>query len=213
MSRADLPAKLRGFLDALALLADRAERINFLIDVADRFREVPPEIAARPFPPEHEVQHCESGAFVWARRGGEGFELYFAVENPQGISARALAVILSEGLAGSSLEEILAALEAEQSAWAEETLAALRKCSPTSLKVAFRQLRAGDGLDFEAAMIMEYRLSQACVAGHDFPEGIRAAVIDKDRAPKWRPASLAEVGEELVAAHFAPPADGDLAFS
>ncbi len=115
--------------------------------------------------------------------------------------------------AKDSLEEILAALEAEQSAWAEETLAALSKCSPTSLKVAFRQLRAGAGLDFEAAMIMEYRLSQACVAGHDFPEGIRAAVIDKDRAPKWRPASLAEVGEELVAAHFAPPADGDLAFS
>ncbi len=114
--------------------------------------------------------------------------------------------------AKDSLEEILAALEAEQSAWAEETLAALRKCSPTSLKVAFRQLRAGAGLDFEAAMIMEYRLSQACVAGHDFPEGIRAAVIDKDRAPEWRPASLAEVGDDLVAAHFAPPADGDLVF-
>ena len=61
-------------------------------------------------------------------------------------------------------------------------------------------------------MTMEYRLSQACVAGHDFPEGIRAVVIDKDRAPKWRPASLAEVGEELVAAHFTPPPDGDLVF-
>jgi enoyl-CoA hydratase len=111
-----------------------------------------------------------------------------------------------------SVEAILAALEAEDGAWAEQTLATLQKCSPTSLKVAFRQLRVGAGLDFEAAMTMEYRLSQACVAGHDFVEGIRAAVIDKDRAPKWRPASLAEVGEDLVAAHFAPPADGDLVF-
>ncbi len=111
-----------------------------------------------------------------------------------------------------SVEAILAALEAEGGSWAEATLAALRKCSPTSLKVAFRQLREGAGLDFEDAMIMEYRLSQACVAGHDFAEGIRAAVIDKDRTPKWRPASLAEVDEALIEAHFAPPEDGDLVF-
>ncbi len=114
--------------------------------------------------------------------------------------------------AKDSLEDILAALRAEQGPWADETLSALEKCSPTSLKITFRQLREGAKLDFEAAMVMEYRLSQACVAGHDFPEGIRAAVIDKDRTPKWRPASLAEVGEDLVAAHFAPPADGDLVF-
>ncbi|MDH3594656.1 MAG: enoyl-CoA hydratase/isomerase family protein [Rhodospirillales bacterium] len=112
----------------------------------------------------------------------------------------------------ASVEAILAALEAEEGAWAESALAALRKCSPTSLKVTFRQLREGAGLDFEDAMIMEYRLSQACVAGHDFVEGIRAAVIDKDRAPRWCPASLDEVDEALVAAHFAPPEDGDLVF-
>jgi enoyl-CoA hydratase len=111
-----------------------------------------------------------------------------------------------------SVEAIVAALEAEGGAWAEATLAALRKCSPTSLKVAFRQLREGAKLDFESAMTMEYRLSQACVAGHDLPEGIRAAVIDKDRKPKWRPASLAEVDEALVTAHFAPPPQGDLLF-
>jgi enoyl-CoA hydratase len=111
-----------------------------------------------------------------------------------------------------SVEAILAALEAEGGPWAEATLAALRRCSPTSLKVAYRQLRAGAELDFESAMVMEYRLSQACVAGHDLPEGIRAAVIDKDRTPKWSPASLAEVDEALVAAHFAPPEQGDLVF-
>jgi enoyl-CoA hydratase len=113
---------------------------------------------------------------------------------------------------GGSVEAILAALEAEGSAWAEATRAALETCSPTSLKVTLRQLRAGAALDFEAAMTMEYRLSQACVAGHDFREGIRAAIVDKDRAPRWRPASLAEVSEAMVDAHFAPPEDGDLVF-
>ncbi len=104
----DLPAGIRRFVDGLALFADRSERIRFLIDVADRFREVPEAIATRPFPPEHEVQHCESGAFVWATRSGDAIDLHFAVENPQRVSAKALAVILSEGLAGASLEDILA---------------------------------------------------------------------------------------------------------
>ncbi len=113
---------------------------------------------------------------------------------------------------GGSVEAILAALEAEESGWAQETRSTLRKCSPTSLKVTLRQLRAGATLDFEDAMTMEYRLSQACVAGHDFVEGIRAAVIDKDRAPKWRPASLAEVSEAMIDAQFIPPEDGDLTF-
>ncbi len=103
--------KLRGFLDTLELLGDRSDRIQYLIDVADRFREVPKEIAARPFPPEHEVAHCESGAFVWAERGGDGLDFHFAVENPQGISAKALAVLLEESLAGAALEEVLAVPE------------------------------------------------------------------------------------------------------
>ena len=108
---------------------------------------------------------------------------------------------------------ILAALEAEGSAWAEETRRGLlERCSPTSLKLTLRQLRQGLALDFDQAMVMEYRLARACVAGHDLAEGIRAAVIDKDRAPKWRPATLDAVTEEMVAAHFSPRDDGDLTF-
>jgi enoyl-CoA hydratase len=114
--------------------------------------------------------------------------------------------------AGASVEEILAALEAEGGDWAEATRATLLTRSPTSLKVTFRQLRAGATLDFDQAMTMEYRLSQACVAGHDLLEGIRAMVIDKDRVPRWRPASLAEVSEAMVDAHFAPLGERDLTF-
>ena len=104
----DLPEGVARFVEALESLGDRSDRIRFLIDISDRFREVPETVAHRPFPPDHEVAHCESGAFVWAEREGEGIRLHFAVENPQGISARALAVILGEGLEGTGLAEVLA---------------------------------------------------------------------------------------------------------
>ena len=114
--------------------------------------------------------------------------------------------------ARDSVEAILAALEAEGEDWAERTLETLGACSPTSLKVTFEQLRRGATLGFDEAMIMEFRLSQAFLARHDFHEGIRAAVIDKDNAPKWQPDTLAEVTPALVEAHFAPLGEGDLRF-
>jgi enoyl-CoA hydratase len=60
-------------------------------------------------------------------------------------------------------------------------------------------------------MRLEYLMVRHCAARHDLYEGIRAAVIDKDRAPKWDPASLAEVSDDLVAAHFEPMDGGDIA--
>ena len=111
-----------------------------------------------------------------------------------------------------SVAAILAALEAEGGDWAGRSLDALRACSPTSLKVTFEQLRRGGTLGFDDAMIMEFRLSQAFLARHDFHEGIRAIVIDKDNAPKWRPDTLAEVTPDLVEAHFAPLGDSELRF-
>ncbi len=114
--------------------------------------------------------------------------------------------------ARDSVEAIVAALEAEGSDWARRTLERLQACSPTSLKLTFRQIRTGAELDFDAAMAMEFRLSQACLAGHDFLEGIRAVVIDKDMAPVWDPASLAEVDESSVAVAFEAQPLPDLTF-
>ena len=105
---------------------------------------------------------------------------------------------------------ILDALAADGSDWAQDTAAALRAKSPTSLLATFRQLREGAGLDFAAVLRREYRMACAFLDGHDFREGVRAAVIDKDRAPRWRPARLEDVRPEDVAACFAPPCDGDL---
>jgi len=114
--------------------------------------------------------------------------------------------------AGDSVEEIVVALEEESGVWATRTLEALETRSPFALKVALRQLRLGRALDFEACMAMEYRLSQRVVPGHDFREGVRAAVIDKDRTPWWRPQTLAAVSEDMVVACFGQLGDKELVF-
>ena len=104
----------------------------------------------------------------------------------------------------ASVSAVLAALDAEPGAWAAETAAAIRRVSPTSLRVAFRQIRAGADLSFEHVMGMEYRLSQRFNTGHDYFEGIRAAIVDKDRSPNWAPAILDDVSDTDVDAYFAP---------
>ncbi len=76
-----------------------------------------------------------------------------------------------------------------------------------------RQLRQARSLDFDSAMVIEYRLARHFMAGRDFFEGVRAAVIDKDRRPAWRPASLAEVDGDLVDSYFAPADGPDLDFN
>jgi enoyl-CoA hydratase/carnithine racemase len=112
-----------------------------------------------------------------------------------------------------SLEAVIDALAGEPGDWAAKTLSVLtERCSPTSLKVTFEALRRAAKRDFDAAMTMEYRLSQAFMAGRDFYEGIRALLIDKDNAPAWDPASLAEVTPSMVEAYFAPLGDRDLSF-
>ena len=103
------PRKLQELVETLALLPDRVDRIDLLIDVADRFQEVPERIARRPFGDDHKVPACESEAYLWAEKLPSGrLKLHFAVENPQGISAKAMAVILDESLSGEALEEIAA---------------------------------------------------------------------------------------------------------
>jgi enoyl-CoA hydratase len=117
--------------------------------------------------------------------------------------------------APDTVEAILEALaaEASRSGWAAQTRADLLTKSPTSLKVTLRQLAVGHDFDLEAALALEYRLTQHFMAGHDFYEGVRAMLVDKDQRPQWRPATLAEVGEEMVAAHFAPLGAAELRFA
>jgi len=88
---------------------DRRERSEALIDYADQFEEVPAEVAARPFPEQNRAPNCESEAFVFVTDNPDGnLKLHFAVENPQGLSAKAWAVILDETASGRPLEEVAA---------------------------------------------------------------------------------------------------------
>jgi enoyl-CoA hydratase len=120
--------------------------------------------------------------------------------------------------AGDSAEAVLDALAREAAAgggdaeWASQTRAALLTKSPTSLKVTLRQLIVGQGYDIEAALALEYRLTQHFMQGRDFYEGVRAALIDKDQQPRWQPATLAEATDAMVDGYFAPLGDGELRF-
>lgn len=104
-----IPARLQDFLDNLAMFPDRADRIQILIETAKRFEPVASDVAERPFDERHRVPGCESEAFVWVNRDEAGrVRLDYAVENPQGISAMALATILKENLDGSTVAEVQA---------------------------------------------------------------------------------------------------------
>ncbi len=85
--------------------------------------------------------------------------------------------------------------------------------SPTAVKVALESLRRVRGLSLEQALEQEYRVGLRFLAGPDFREGIRAQVVDKDRNPRWKPATLAEVTPEDVAAYFAPLGGRELKLS
>jgi enoyl-CoA hydratase len=112
----------------------------------------------------------------------------------------------------NTVEDMLVALDDEGAAWAEKAAAAMRRVSPTSLKVAKEQLDRAADLDFEDAMIMEYRMSQHFMTQHDFREGVRAVLVDKDNAPDWQPKRLEDVTARMVEAYFAPLGARDLKF-
>ena len=114
--------------------------------------------------------------------------------------------------AGDTVEAVEAALEAEGGDWAGATLKTMAGRSPTSQKIALRQIALGAGLDFDDCMRLEYRLSQHLMAGHDFFEGVRAVVIDKDQTPQWRPVRLADVSDAMVAEYFAPLGPAEITF-
>ncbi len=111
------------------------------------------------------------------------------------------------------VEDILSALDAAGLSagpgadFARRTAATIRTKSPTSLKIALAQLRRGKNLDFEACLRTEFRIVSRVVTGHDFYEGIRAVIVDKDHSPSWRPPTLDAVSDADVARYFAPLPD------
>ena len=102
----NIPSPLTEMLEELDAL-DRVERSQYLLELSDEFSEVPESIATRPFPENRRVPKCESEAFVWAQDQDDGtLKFHYAVENPLGISARAMGVILDETLSGQPVDQV-----------------------------------------------------------------------------------------------------------
>jgi enoyl-CoA hydratase len=112
----------------------------------------------------------------------------------------------------NSPAEIMTALGAEDADWAAKAHSMMARASPTSLWLTFEQIRRGAGLDFDGAMAMEYRLSLACLRGHDFYEGIRAVVVEKDQRPRWQPADLDAIKSAVIEQAFASLGEAELTF-
>ncbi|XP_033114729.1 3-hydroxyisobutyryl-CoA hydrolase, mitochondrial-like [Anneissia japonica] len=109
--------------------------------------------------------------------------------------------------AGNTIEQIFHDLEHDGSEWANKQLQILKQKSPTSMKVTLRQLIEGSDLSLQDCLMMEYRIAEGCLRGHDFYEGVRALLVDKDNQPHWNPKSIEEVTDEIVESHFRPLED------
>lgn len=109
-----------------------------------------------------------------------------------------------------SVEGIMENLKADGSEFAVKQAETLLRMSPMSLKITFKQLQMGASLSLQDVLVMEYRLSQACMRGYDFYEGVRAVLVDKDQSPKWKPSTLSEVSEQSVEQCFSSLGEKDL---
>ena len=114
--------------------------------------------------------------------------------------------------AAPSVEGVLERLARDGSDFAKTTAAAIRANAPTALKMAFHLVRQGASLSLEECLRQEHRAAAYLHARPDLKEGVRAAVIDKDRAPKWQPSALAAVTNSEIAAHVAPEVPSALSF-
>ncbi|ELK04788.1 3-hydroxyisobutyryl-CoA hydrolase, mitochondrial [Pteropus alecto] len=119
---------------------------------------------------------------------------------------------INSWFSANTVEQIIENLQQDGSPFALEQLKVINKMSPTSLKITLRQLMEGSSKTLQEVLTMEYCLVQALMVHHDFHEGVRALLIDKDRSPKWKPANLKEVTDEDLNNYFKFLGSNDLKF-
>jgi enoyl-CoA hydratase len=129
---------------------------------------------------------------------------------PEAGPVAARRAVINGVFAADTIEAILANLDCEANSggpdaqWAAATAATIRSRSPTSVKLALAQVRWGRARTFTECMRAEFRIVSRIVYDHDFYEGVRALIIDKDNQPRWRPATLPEVTDKDIARYFLP---------
>jgi enoyl-CoA hydratase len=128
-------------------------------------------------------------------------------------------VDINQAFSASTLNDVfqklmgMTSIEAkDRREWADKTLNTMRTKSPTSMEVAFRQMREGRSLTMQQCMQLEYRIVARVLSGSEFYEGIRAAIIDKDGAPNWTPNSTEAIDDDKIENIFAllPGAKGTI---
>ena len=162
---------------------------------------------------DHYVPHAQLQAFSIAIvADGVSAALRAYAEEPPSSELGAQREWIDDCFAGQTITDIIAALRSHDEGPAHDAADLISTRSPIALADTLASVRRAAGYTtLEEALIAEYRVSCAAVRSHDLVEGIRAQVVDKDRNPKWSPASLAAVTDEDVAAYF-QPGNPDLTF-
>jgi enoyl-CoA hydratase len=163
------------------------------------------------------VPSAQMGELAKALEGGEATDDILArIKSEPPASLLAVDAGLIEGcFVDETIEGCLATLEKaakEGAALAGRALAAMMAKSPTSQAIALRQMQVGAKASFEEAMGIDFRIVSRICRGHDFYEGVRAVIVDKDNRPSWRPAVHAEVTKANIDAYFASLGVDDLTF-
>ncbi len=149
---------------------------------------------------------CRTGDDVGARLGGLS-------TSPTPGNLPAAQPWIDRCYSADRVEDIVDCLQESGEESARAALETMRKASPTSLKITLRNLREASSFKrVEECFRQDYRIALACIAGHDFIEGIRAAIVDKDRKPAWRPDKLEAVTPDIVARHFRSVGELELTF-
>ena len=132
--------------------------------------------------------------------------------NPSESEFKKISQFCNKIFKGNTVEEIVENLKNENSDLSKKILSTIKQKSPTSLKVALKSLRLGKEINFEECMMMEFRMVNKVMNDHDFYEGVRALIIDKDNNPNWKPNKISEVEDSFVDEFFYK-LDDDLKFN
>lgn len=130
--------------------------------------------------------------------------------DPEPSDLMARADLIEDVFSAPTVAEVMRRLDSCEDPWGQKVAAGIRSKSPTSVHLAFEQMQRGARLDFNGCMRLEYRIVTKILEGHDFFEGVRALLVDKDQSPKWQPDRLDQIDETVLAPYFEEPASGDL---
>ena len=124
-----------------------------------------------------------------------------------------ISTLCNKVFAGDSIEKIISNLIKENSDLSKKFLSTIHTKSPTAIKIALKSLRLGSKLNFEECMKMEFRMVNRVMRDHDFYEGVRALIIDKDNKPNWSPEKINDVKDDFVNEFFNSLDNNELIFN